>query len=67
MALVAGSLGATRGGAKIIERIIARVNNEIITQHRYDDEQAQLRSKLAEQYSGADLDAQVRDGLFCLR
>jgi len=61
VALVAGSVGATRGGAKIIERIIARVNNEIITQSRYDDEQAQLRSKLAEQYSGADLDAQVRE------
>jgi peptidyl-prolyl cis-trans isomerase SurA len=61
VALVAGSVGATRGWAKIIERIIARVNNEIITQHRYDDEQAQLRSKLAEQYSGAELDAQVRE------
>jgi peptidyl-prolyl cis-trans isomerase SurA len=61
VALAAGSAGAPLGGAKIIERIIARVNNEIITQHRYEDEQAQLRSRLAEQYSGADLDAQVRD------
>ena len=61
VALLAGPVGAARGGAKIIERIIARVNTEIITQHRYDDEQAQLRSRLAEQYSGAELDAQVRE------
>jgi len=61
VALLAGLVGATQGGTKIIERIIARVNNEIITQHRYDDEQAELRSRLAEQYSGAELDAQVRE------
>jgi len=61
VALVAGSGGATHAGAKIIERIIAHVNSEIITQHRYDDELAQLRSRLAEQYSGAELDAQVRE------
>jgi len=61
VALVAASAGATRGLAKIIERIIARVNNEVITQSRYDDEQAQLRSRLAEQYSGAELDTEVRD------
>jgi peptidyl-prolyl cis-trans isomerase SurA len=61
VALVAGSAGATCAGAKIIERIIARVNNEVITQSRYDDEQAELRGRLAEQYSGTELDAQVRE------
>ena len=61
VALVAGSVGAAHGGAKIIERIIARVNNEIITQSRYDDEQAELRSRLADEYSGTELDAQVRE------
>ena len=61
VALIAGTVGASRGDAKIIERIIARVNSEIITQSKYDDEQAQLRTRLAEQYSGAELEAQVRE------
>jgi peptidyl-prolyl cis-trans isomerase SurA len=61
VALVAVVGSPTFGGAKIVERIIARVNSEIITQHQYDEEQAQLREKLAQQYSGAELDAQVRD------
>jgi peptidyl-prolyl cis-trans isomerase SurA len=61
VALVTGVVGATLGGAKIIERIIARVNNEIITQHQYETEQAELRAKLAQEYSGAELDAQVRE------
>jgi peptidyl-prolyl cis-trans isomerase SurA len=61
VALMAGSAGAALGGAKIVERIIARVNNEIITQHQYDEEQAELRGRLSQEYSGAELDAQVRE------
>jgi len=61
VALLAGTAGAALGGARIVERIIARVNNEIITQHQYDDEQAKLREQLGQQYSGAELDAQVRE------
>ena len=47
--------------AKIVERIIARVNNEIITQRQYDQEQGTLRQELAKQYSGAELEAQVKE------
>ena len=61
MALVAGIVCPAPGGAKIIERIIARVNNEIITQSQYDEELANLREQLAKQYSGAELEAQVRE------
>jgi len=60
-ALVAGIVSPTLGGAKIIERIIARVNNEIITQSQYEHEQGNLREQLAKQYSGAELEAQVRE------
>jgi peptidyl-prolyl cis-trans isomerase SurA len=60
VALITGAVGATLGRAKIVERIIARVNNEIITQHQYDQEQEKLRQQLAEQYSGAELDARVK-------
>jgi peptidyl-prolyl cis-trans isomerase SurA len=59
--LVTWVVGPTLGGAKIVERIIARVNNEIITQHQYEEEQDNLRRQLAEQYSGAELEAQVRE------
>jgi peptidyl-prolyl cis-trans isomerase SurA len=56
-----GLVGPTVGGAKIVERIIARVNNEIITQHQYEEEQGRLREQLAQQYSGAELEAQFRE------
>jgi peptidyl-prolyl cis-trans isomerase SurA len=59
--LAAVFAGPTLGGAKILERLIARVNNEIITQHQYETELAEMRAKLSEQYSGAELDAQVRE------
>jgi peptidyl-prolyl cis-trans isomerase SurA len=56
-----GLVGPTVGGAKIVERIIARVNNEIITQHQYEEEQGRLREQLAQQYSGAELEAQFQE------
>jgi peptidyl-prolyl cis-trans isomerase SurA len=61
MVLAAGVGASTLGRAKIIERIIARVNNEIITQRRYEQEQDKLRQELAQQYSGAELEAQIRE------
>ncbi len=61
VALVAGVISPTLGGAKIVERIIARVNSEIITQHQYEEEQDNLRRQLAQQYSGAELETQVRE------
>ncbi|HEV3277626.1 MAG TPA: peptidyl-prolyl cis-trans isomerase [Terriglobia bacterium] len=45
---------------KIINRIICRVNNEIITQRQFEGEQQKLRDDLSQHYSGAELDAHVR-------
>ncbi len=47
--------------AKIVERIIARVNNEIVTQRMFDRERQKLRSQLAQEYSGPELEAQLRE------
>ncbi len=47
--------------AKILERIIARVSNEIITQRMFDREREKLRMQLAQEHSGAELEAQVRE------
>ena len=61
LVLIIGVVWPGVGGAKIIERIIARVNNEVITQSQYDDELANLREQLSQQYSGPELEAQVRE------
>lgn len=45
---------------KIIERVIARVNNNIITQRQFEEEKQKLRSDLSQQYSGAQLEQQMR-------
>jgi peptidyl-prolyl cis-trans isomerase SurA len=52
------ALGMPRSNAKtmLIERIIARINNKIITQREYDTQAEQLRATLAQKYSGADLE-----------
>jgi len=47
--------------AHVVERIIARVNNEIITQRQFERERAKLRDELAQQYSGAELAARLSD------
>ncbi len=47
--------------AHVVERIIARVNSEIITQRQYEREAAKLRGELAQQYSGPDLQARLND------
>ncbi|HLI30412.1 MAG TPA: peptidylprolyl isomerase [Terriglobia bacterium] len=44
----------------LIDRIIARVNEEIITQRQYDDQKEQLRAQLAQQYHGSELEAHYR-------
>ncbi len=53
-------LGAPRayGATRLVERIIARVNNNIITQLQYDKDEKKLRSQLAQNYSGAELQKQ---------
>ena len=45
---------------RIVERIIARVNNEIVTQRQFEREREKLRQELSRQYSGAELDAKVK-------
>ena len=47
--------------AHVVERVIARVDSEIITLRQYDREKAKLRDELAQQYSGAELDARLKD------
>lgn len=42
--------------AILVERIIARVNNKIITQRQYDKDLDNLHSQLTEQYSGQELE-----------
>lgn len=60
LALVTGIACPTPQSAKIVERIIARVNSEIITQRTYEQELEKLRQQLAQDYSGAELEAQIR-------
>ena len=47
--------------AHVVERIIARVNSEIITQRQFEKKKAELRGQLSEQYSGLELEAKVND------
>jgi peptidyl-prolyl cis-trans isomerase SurA len=70
MKLKAISLGVAAGIAlvylpvpaapKIINRVICRVNNEIITQRQFEREQQKLLEDLGQHYSGADLETRVR-------
>jgi peptidyl-prolyl cis-trans isomerase SurA len=47
--------------AHVVERIIARVNSEIITQRQFEKKKAELRGELSQQYSGPELDAKVNE------
>jgi len=47
--------------AKIVDRIVARVNNEVITQRQYEQQLADVRSQLAREVTGPDLDAKVKE------
>jgi peptidyl-prolyl cis-trans isomerase SurA len=60
LALVAGICYPTLLSAKVVERIIARVNSEIITQRAYEQEQEKLREQLSQDYSGDELEVQFR-------
>jgi peptidyl-prolyl cis-trans isomerase SurA len=59
--LTAGALSSRLEAAHIVDRIVARVNNEIVTQRQYDQQRAELRASLARDYSGAELEAKVRE------
>jgi len=47
--------------AHIVDRIVARVNNEIVTQRQYDQQLGDLRNQLARDYSGIELDTRFRE------
>ena len=47
--------------AKVVERIIARVNNDIVTEKQFEVEKQKLRTQLAEQNSGAVSESQFRE------
>jgi parvulin-like peptidyl-prolyl isomerase len=59
-ALLAFAPAALPQGEVLVDRIIARVNEKIITQRQFDLRKQQLRSSLARRYSGAELDAQYQ-------
>ncbi len=59
--MVAGSASPALAARKVIERIIARVNGEIITQRQFEREREKVRQQMAQQYSGAELEAKVRE------
>jgi peptidyl-prolyl cis-trans isomerase SurA len=46
---------------EVVERIIARVNSEIITERQFEQERESLRQELSKQYSGAILDQQFAE------
>jgi peptidyl-prolyl cis-trans isomerase SurA len=58
---LAGAALPAFAARKVIERIIARVNNEIITQRQMEREREKLRAQLARQYSGPELEAKARE------
>ncbi|MFZ0961691.1 MAG: peptidylprolyl isomerase [Terriglobia bacterium] len=61
-AILAATLAAPRvRAAHVVERIIARVNSEIITQRQYEREKGKLREELSQQFSGPDLDTKLND------
>jgi peptidyl-prolyl cis-trans isomerase SurA len=60
-AVLVGTTSPAFAARKVIERIIARINNEIITQRQFEREREKLRVQLARQYSGPELEAKVRE------
>lgn len=59
--MVAGSASPALGARKVIERIIARVNGEIITQRQFEREREKVRQQMSQQFSGAELEGKVRE------
>lgn len=59
-AALAWTAPKANAATELVERIIARVNNKIITQREYDKESETLRSQLAQQYSGSQLEQEYK-------
>jgi len=56
-----GGLAPPLRAAHVVERIIARVNTEIITQRQYEREKVKLREQLAQDFPGPDLEARYQE------
>lgn len=54
-------LGGTAADRVVLEEIVARVNNEIITLADLERSRRQLRQELSEKYSGEELEKQLRE------
>lgn len=54
--------GASPGwcARKLVGRIIARINSDVVTNWEFERERDKLREQLAQQYAGAELEAQFR-------
>jgi parvulin-like peptidyl-prolyl isomerase len=48
--------------AEVIEEIVAKVNNRIITRSEFEERRAVLLKQIYEKYSGADLDTELQTG-----
>jgi peptidyl-prolyl cis-trans isomerase SurA len=62
LALVAMTAGPATAKRRVIERVIARVNNEIVTQRQFERERDKLRRDLAKDFAGEELENRVREG-----
>ncbi len=60
-AVLLGVVPSALSAGKLVERIIARVNNEIITQRQFERERQKLHAQLAQELSGSELEVQVRE------
>lgn len=60
-AMLVGCAASPAWAAHVVDRIIARVNNDIITQRQYNQERDKLREQLAQDFSGPEVEAQFRE------
>ena len=61
IALLAGVTAPRLQAARVVDRIIVRVNNEIITQRMFEKEKQKLHDQLAQDASGPQLEVQYRE------
>jgi peptidyl-prolyl cis-trans isomerase SurA len=61
VALIVGILGTAHAGAEVIEEIVAKVNDDIITMSELEQEEQALMAELYRQFTGQALDAKVQE------
>ena len=54
-------LAATASRAEVVDEIVAKVNDDIVTKSEMDAEEVGLLQELYRRYSGAELDSRVKD------